>query len=208
MLPIDTVISFFGIAVLLALSPGPDNLFVLTLSALRGPKAGLWVVLGLCSGLVVHTMAVAWGVAALFAASATAFTLLKLVGAAYLLYLAWGAWRAPAHTADSPPPAALTPLQAWSRGVVMNLTNPKVILFFLAFLPQFARPENGSIATQTFWLGIIFIVAAWFTFSALALMAGTVGRQLRQSAKAQRWLNRSASIVFAGLAAKLLIAQR
>lgn len=212
LLPLDAAIGFFGIAVLLALSPGPDNLFVITLSALRGVRAGLWVVLGLCSGLIVHTLAVAWGVAALFAASATAFTVLKLLGAAYLLYLAWGAWNAPAHVPDAsgnaPALPAMTPMQAWLRGVVMNLTNPKVILFFLAFLPQFSNPARGSVAVQTFLLGLIFIAAAGLTFSVLALLVGGIGQKLQQSAKAQRWLNRSASVVFVGMAVKLLVSQR
>ncbi|MEZ7828704.1 MAG: LysE family translocator [Brachymonas denitrificans] len=207
----DVAIGFFGIAVLLALSPGPDNLFVITLSALRGVRAGLWVVLGLCSGLIVHTLAVAWGVAALFAASATAFTVLKLLGAAYLLYLAWGAWNAPASVVDDsggPSVPDMTPMQAWLRGVIMNLTNPKVILFFLAFLPQFSNPARGSVAVQTFLLGLIFILAAGLTFSTLALLAGSIGRKLQRSASAQTWLNRSASVVFAGLALKLLVSQR
>ena len=207
----DVAIGFFGIAVLLALSPGPDNLFVITLSALRGVRAGLWVVLGLCSGLIVHTLAVAWGVAALFAASATAFTVLKLLGAAYLLYLAWGAWNAPASVVDDsggPSVPDMTPMQAWLRGVIMNLTNPKVILFFLAFLPQFSNPARGSVAVQTFLLGLIFILAAGLTFSSLALLAGSIGRKLQRSASAQTWLNRSASVVFAGLALKLLVSQR
>lgn len=207
----DVAIGFFGIAVLLALSPGPDNLFVITLSALRGVRAGLWVVLGLCSGLIVHTLAVAWGVAALFAASATAFTVLKLLGAAYLLYLAWGAWNAPASVVDDsggPSVPDMTPMQAWLRSVIMNLTNPKVILFFLAFLPQFSNPARGSVAVQTFLLGLIFILAAGLTFSTLALLAGSIGRKLQRSASAQTWLNRSASVVFAGLALKLLVSQR
>ena len=207
----DVAIGFFGIAVLLALSPGPDNLFVITLSALRGVRAGLWVVLGLCSGLIVHTLAVAWGVAALFAASATAFTVLKLLGAAYLLYLAWGAWNAPASVVDDsggPSVPDMTPMQAWLRGVIMNLTNPKVILFFLAFLPQFSNPARGSVAVQTFLLGLIFILAAGLTFSTLALLAGSIGRKLQRSASAQTWLDRSASVVFAGLALKLLVSQR
>lgn len=207
----DVAIGFFGIAVLLALSPGPDNLFVITLSALRGVRAGLWVVLGLCSGLIVHTLAVAWGVAALFAASATAFTVLKLLGAAYLLYLAWGAWNAPASVVDDsggPSVPDMTPMQAWLRGVIMNLTNPKVILFFLAFLPQFSNPARGSVAVQTFLLGLIFILAAGLTFSTLALLAGSIGRKLQRSASAQTCLNRSASVVFAGLALKLLVSQR
>ncbi|MEE1653098.1 LysE family translocator [Brachymonas sp. G13] len=208
MLPLETALSFFGIAVLLSLSPGPDNVFVMTLSALRGVRAGLWVVLGLCSGLIVHTLAVAFGVAALLAASSTAFTVLKLLGAAYLLYLAWGAWNAPAMTADSPVPPPMTPLQAWMRGVLMNLSNPKVVLFFLAFLPQFADPKHGSVALQTVWLGLLFILAAWLTFSALAMLAGSAGQRLRESARAQRWLNRGASLVFAGMAIKLLLSQR
>lgn len=208
MLPLETALSFFGIAVLLSLSPGPDNVFVITLSALRGVRAGLWVVLGLCSGLIVHTLAVAFGVAALLAASSTAFTVLKLLGAAYLLYLAWGAWNAPAMTADSPVPPPMTPLQAWMRGVLMNLSNPKVVLFFLAFLPQFADPKHGSVALQTVWLGLLFILAAWLTFSALAMLAGSAGQRLRESARAQRWLNRGASLVFAGMAIKLLLSQR
>lgn len=211
LLPPDVAIGFFGIAVLLALSPGPDNLFVITLSALRGVRAGLWVVLGLCSGLIVHTLAVAWGVAALFAASATAFTVLKLLGAAYLLYLAWGAWNALASVVDDsggPSVPDMTPMQAWLRGVIMNLTNPKVILFFLAFLPQFSNPARGSVAVQTFLLGLIFILAAGLTFSTLALLAGSIGRKLQRSASAQTWLNRSASVVFAGLALKLLVSQR
>ena len=86
---LQTTLGFFLVSALLALSPGPDNVFVLVQSALRGPRAGLLVVLGLCSGLVVHTAAVALGLAALFAASAAAFTALKWIGAAYLLYLAW-----------------------------------------------------------------------------------------------------------------------
>ena len=95
MLPLDNLIAFFGIAVLLALTPGPDNLFVLMQSAIWGRKAGMFVVLGLATGILGHTMAVAIGLAAVFAASPMAFTALKLAGAAYLLYLAWQILRAP-----------------------------------------------------------------------------------------------------------------
>ena len=111
---LQTALSFLGVAFLLSLSPGPDNLFVITLSALRGARAGLWVVLGLCSGLVVHTLTVALGVGALLAASPVAFTTLKVIGALYLLYLAWGAWRASPATGKTQHPAMpdFTPLQA------------------------------------------------------------------------------------------------
>ena len=136
---LQTALSFLGVAFLLSLSPGPDNLFVITLSALRGARAGLWVVLGLCSGLVVHTLTVALGVGALLAASPVAFTTLKVIGALYLLYLAWGAWRASPATGKTQHPAMpdFTPLQAWRRGVLMNVTNPKVMVFFLALFDIF-----------------------------------------------------------------------
>ena len=139
-------LAFFPVALLLALSPGPDNLFVLVQSATGGRRAGFAVVAGLMLGVMVHTLAVALGLAAVFAASATAFTVLKLLGAAYLLYLAWGAWRAPAMlvASDAGAPAHPPPWpRLMARGVVMNLTNPKVVLFFLALLPQFVQPGQG-----------------------------------------------------------------
>ena len=97
---IETLVAFFGVSVLLALTPGPDNLFVLLQSAQRGWRAGMCVVLGLCLGLIGHTAAVALGLAAVFAASTLAFTVLKLLGAAYLAWLAWGALRAPVSQVD------------------------------------------------------------------------------------------------------------
>src|SRR5665647_1890570 len=148
MLTIDTTLTFLGLSILLSLSPGPDNVFVLMQSATHGRKAGLLVTLGLCTGLLGHTAAVALGLAAILAASATAFTLLKLAGAAYLVYLAWGALRAPVgHLASGSVPT-LQPWRMYRRGVVMNLTNPKVGIFFLAFLPQFVRPEGGPVTLQ------------------------------------------------------------
>ena len=105
MLDAASLWSFLGIAVLLGLTPGPDNLFVLMQSAQRGWQVGLYVVLGLCLGLVVHTAAVALGLAALLATSSMAFTVLKLLGAAYLLYLAWGAWNAPVEALAAMPSA-------------------------------------------------------------------------------------------------------
>ncbi len=109
---IDTLIAFFGVAVLLALSPGPDNLFVLVQSAQRGWRLGMCVVVGLCLGILVHTTAVALGLAAVLAASSTAFTVLKWCGAAYLAWLAWGALRAPSQVSDTPVgSSAAQPLQ-------------------------------------------------------------------------------------------------
>lgn len=208
MLTPEVALSFFSIAVLLALSPGPDNLFVLMQSAMWGRAAGLWVVLGLCTGVLGHTIAVSVGLAAVFAASATAFTAVKLAGAAYLLYLAWGALRAGAGRLSGEKPPRQTGGQLYRRGVFMSLTNPKVTVFFLAFLPQFASPARGSIGMQMLMLGILFMLAALLVFSAIAVFSGAVGERLQRSPAAQIWLNRIAGIVFIGLALKLLDSQR
>ncbi|MCD6527236.1 MAG: LysE family translocator [Desulfuromonas sp.] len=203
-----TLLTFITASTLLALAPGPDNLFVLTQSALHGRKAGLMITLGLCSGLVGHTLAVALGIAVLFQASALAFTALKLVGASYLLYLAWQAFRASGTrlALKSTPPLKLSRL--YRRGIVMNLTNPKVSIFFLAFLPQFADPQRGNIAIQLTLLGGLFILTTVVIFGAIALLAGQLGHWFGQSPRCQQWLNRSAAMVFVALAVKLACAER
>lgn len=205
---LDTSLTFLGLSVLLSLSPGPDNVFVLMQSATHGRKAGLLVTLGLCTGLLGHTAAVALGLAAILAASATAFTLLKLAGAGYLLYLAWAAFRAPVGQWAL---GAAPPLQPWRmvrRGVVMNLSNPKVGIFFLAFLPQFVRPEAGPVALQVAALGGMFILATLLVFGGLAWFAGLVGVWFQRSMRAQRALNWSAAAIFVGLAAHLAWSER
>ncbi|PLY04397.1 MAG: threonine transporter RhtB [Desulfuromonas sp.] len=207
MIPIESIITFVIASALLCLAPGPDNIFVLTQSALYGRRSGVMVTLGLCSGLIVHTAAVAFGVAALLMASAAAFTALKVIGALYLLYLAWGAFRAPAGSMDGPRSTLRSSGELYRRGIFMNITNPKVSIFFLAFLPQFAAPENGPIAPQIFLLGAFFIVLTLVIFSAIALLAGTLGDWLNRSPRVQLWLNRIAGTIFTGLALKLLTAR-
>ena len=199
---------FIAASVALALAPGPDNVFVLTQSALHGRRAGLLVTLGLCTGLVAHTAAVALGAAAVLATSALAFAALKLAGAAYLLYLAVGAFRAGAE----PLPAGGTPARdAWRlyrRGIVMNVTNPKVAIFFLAFLPQFTDPERGGVAAQVMLYGALFIASALAVFSAIAWGAGLIGGWLRRTPRAQVIMNRVAGAVFVALAIRLATATR
>jgi len=139
---LETLLTFFAASVLLALAPGPDNIFVLTQSTLRGKTAGLSVTLGLCTGLIVHTTAVALGLATIFAASALAFTVLKLCGATYLLWLAWQAFRAASTEITAAAGDQLTVWQLYRRGILMNITNPKVSIFFLAFLPSSPTPPE------------------------------------------------------------------
>ncbi len=208
MLAIDTIGVFFLASVLLGLAPGPDNIYVLTQSAIHGHRAGLLVVLGLCTGLLVHTSAVALGVAALFHTSALAFNLLKWLGGGYLLYLAWQAFRASSASLGTAAVPRLRPGQLYRRGVLMNVTNPKVSLFFLAFLPQFTDPALGSLAWQTAQLGGLFIVATLLVFGGISLLAGALGDWLGRSPGALRWMNRITGVILGGLALRLLVQER
>ncbi|MDA8404487.1 MAG: LysE family translocator [Desulfobacteraceae bacterium] len=195
-------------SVLLALAPGPDNIFVLTQSAMHGKASGFVVTLGLCTGLLVHTTAVAFGVAVIFQASALAFTVLKLVGAGYLLYLAWQAFRASATAIKAGANGRLKFGKLYQRGIIMNVTNPKVSIFFLAFLPQFADPARGALTLQLICLGGVFIAATVVVFGGIAWMAGSLGQWLIKNEKAQTIMNRVAGAVFVGLALKLATTSR
>jgi threonine/homoserine/homoserine lactone efflux protein len=208
MIPLDFLSVFFTASLLLALAPGPDNMFVLTQAAIRGWRAGLAITVGLCTGLLVHTAAVAFGVAAIFQASTVAFTGLKLIGAAYLLYLAWQAFRAPVESLELTTKSAMPLFPLYRRGIVMNITNPKVSIFFLAFLPQFADPSRGPLAIQMIILGIVFMIAAVLVFTFISVMAGTIGSRLRSRPSVQIYMNKIAGVIFVGLAVKLAFAKR
>ncbi len=208
MISLDTALAFFTLSLILGFAPGPDNIFVLMQSATEGRRAGMVVVLGLCAGLVVHTLAIALGLAAVFASSATAFTVLKIVGAAYLVYLAWGAFRAPTGDLTGQPLRQRSMGRLFVRGLVMNLTNPKVVFFFLALLPQFVQPGRGSVSLQLMALGGIFIAATLLSFGSITVFAAAVSARLKRSPQAQRVLNWVAGTVFLGMAARLAISER
>ena len=208
MIPLETIVLFFAASVALGLSPGPDNIFVLTQSALYGRKAGILVTLGLCTGLLAHTAAVSLGVAAIFQSSALAFNFLKWIGATYLVYLAAQAFRAGPTNLDEDGNQDLSWQQLYARGIIMNITNPKVAIFFLAFLPQFADPELGSLTIQIVVFGALFIIATFIVFGGIAWFAGFLGDWLKRTAKAQIILNRVAGTIFVALALRLAISER
>jgi threonine/homoserine/homoserine lactone efflux protein len=209
MLPIETLATFLTAAVVLALVPGPDNVFVLTQSAVQGKGAGLAVVMGLCTGLIGHSTAVALGVAAIFQTSALAFTVLKYIGAAYLVYLAWQMFRAPVENIGEASGGIATDYgKLYLRGIIMNVTNPKVSIFFLAFLPQFTDPERGSVTIQILLLGGVFIGATIIVFGGIAVLAGFLGEWLNRSPRVLMVLNKLAGTIFLGLALKLATTQR
>ena len=204
MLPIETLLAFFSAALLLALVPGPDNIFVLTQSIFQGKKSGIMVMFGLCTGLIFHTLAVTLGVAVIFQTSAIAFTILKIIGAGYLLYLAWQIFKAPSEKIDTKNNRIIDYKKLYYRGIIMNITNPKVSIFFLAFLLQFTNPNLGSIPLQMLLLGILFLIAALLVFSLIALYCAKLGKIINKSDKSQKILNKLVSLVFVALAIKLI----
>lgn len=204
----ETLLTFFTASLLVSLVPGPDNIFVLAQSAIHGRHAGLLVVLGLCTGLIVHTVAVAFGVAVIFQTSLVAFSVLKIFGACYLVYLAWRSFRSSGKDVQSESEGEVNPLGLYRRGVIMNITNPKVSIFFLAFIPQFADPSRGSVSPQILLFGCLFILSTLCVFGSIALLAGTLGHWFSSSSRAQKSLNRIAGVVFLGLALKLVTTER
>lgn len=176
MLPeLNVLIPFLIASIGLTLLPGPDNLFVLSLSVVNGAKTGIPTALGMAAGNFVHTTAVALGLSALVLASPVAFTVIKAFGVAYLLYLAWQSWHHPLHISLQNAQSGYgtqSSIKLFRRGVLMNILNPKVALFFLAFFPQFIDQSSEYKALQIFILGTLFVIQAAIIFSAIALAAG------------------------------------
>lgn len=176
---------FIPTAVLILLIPGPAVLYVVTRSVGQGRGAGLVSAAGLGLGNMFHVVAAALGLSALVASSAIAFSAVKYVGAAYLIFV--GVRRLLERSDDEAierPPRSLR--RIFTQGVIVNVLNPKVALFFLAFLPQFVDPSRGSVAWQVFWLGLTFALIGVVTDGAYGMIGGTVGRLLRTSTRFRR----------------------
>jgi threonine/homoserine/homoserine lactone efflux protein len=151
-----SVLSFLSAAIILTLMPGPDNLFTLAQSLAKGKNAGIFTTLGLCTGLLVHITAATIGISALIYQSAFAFTVVKYAGAAYLLYLAYKSFKEKDSDFNLKNDDNLNYKSLYKKGVIMNLLNPKVSLFFLAFFPQFINYENGHVSFQMLVYGMLF----------------------------------------------------
>jgi threonine/homoserine/homoserine lactone efflux protein len=192
---VDTQLVFFMASILLALTPGPDNLFVLAQAAQHGKMAGIAVTMGLCTGLLLHTAAVSLGVAAIFQASALAFALLKYIGAAYLLYLGIGYLTSRSGIKLSDQSAALPPWRQVATGFLTLWGNPKALLFFGAFIPQFVDPHYLA-WPQVVVLGLIEIGAAALTDG--GYIALSVGARSLLTGGALIWVNRVAGVILIG----------
>ena len=191
----------------LTIAPGPDNIFVVTQGITRGRKAAIVTALGMCSGVSVHTTAAALGISAIFYSSAMAFNMVKYAGALYLLYLAWKTVRSRSSLtlADG---ATLPAAALFRRGFIMNILNPKVALFFLAFLPQFVTPAAGHLPLQMLLLGGIFMVQAVIIFSLIGWFSGAIGKLLRERPGMAKYFDWLTAGVFASLGIKLALAER
>ena len=204
--------AFLAVAAVVTVSPGPDTLFVVA-SGLRHRAAGaVAAALGIASGSLVHALAAALGISALLAAAPWFFDLLRFAGAAYLAWLGVKALRAalapaPGPADGMPPPAAASPLQVYRQAVVTNLLKPKVIVFYLALLPQFAAPALGAVGLQIFLLGCIHAALGAVWLSAIGIGSGAAAGWLARRAFA-RWLDGIAGVFFIGLALRLALGGR
>ena len=201
-LSIETIIAFVTASVVLSLVPGPDNLFVMSHSALKGWRIGFYITLGLCTGLIGHTVLVAIGVSVIFQTSAIAFNGLKIIGACYLIYLAWLSVQNKELNLGGTDKNS-TNRSYYFTGVIMNLTNPKVALFFLVFLPQFVNTSNDNITIQIFLLGLLFILSALCVFTSIAYLASFLEDILKKSKTVNKNLNLLAALIYFTLAINL-----
>jgi len=201
-LSIETIIAFVTASVVLSLVPGPDNLFVMSHSALKGWRIGFYITLGLCTGLIGHTVLVAIGVSVIFQTSAIAFNGLKIIGACYLLYLAWLSVQNKELNLGGTDKNN-TNRSYYFIGVIMNLTNPKVALFFLVFLPQFVNTSNDNVTIQIFLLGLLFILSALCIFTSIAYLASFLEDILKKSKTVNKNLNILAALIYFALAINL-----
>ncbi len=196
-----TLALFAAATLALLLVPGPAVLYIVTRSVAQGRGAGLVSVLGIHLGSVIHVAAAALGISALLAASATAFTAVKYLGAAYLVWLGVRKLMArPGGDGAVEPPLASGTRLFW-EGFVVNVLNPKTAIFFLAFLPQFTDPAQGPVAPQVVLLGMIWIALGVASDGGYALLASALGGRLRRSARARRRLDVTSGVVYLGLGA-------
>ncbi len=194
---------------ILAISPGPDNIFVLTQSLIHGVKAGLFVVLGLCAGCLIHTSLLAFGVSEIIKRSETLFWAIKIFGVIYLLYLAFQVYRSESNIQieDSDTERKGTAKLFWT-GFTMNVLNPKVTIFFLAFFPGFLFSDDLGTVLQFYVLGFVFIGITMLVFGGISLLSGSISASISQNPKAGTLLKWLQIIVFLAIALYLILSDK
>lgn len=209
MLELSNVYLFIAASFLLCLAPGPDNIYVLTQGMTKSKKAAIITTLGLCSGIVIHTIAAALGISVIFKTSEIAFDIVKFAGAAYLLYIAYQAFKHRNAPLDLTVQNSSNELKKlYIKGFFMNVLNPKVSIFFLAFLPQFVSPENGNVPIQMVSLGLIFMALTIIVFSSIGIAGNMLSAKLLEKPSIVKYMNILTSFVLGGLAIKLALSSR
>ena len=209
MLSVEQLFPFLLTAVFLTATPGPDNLMVLSVGASKGRRLGMAFGLGCACGCLSHTVLAALGVSALLAASPVAFMALRVIGGGYLVWLGIGALRSsnslgvPAACDNAAAGPSDSAKRQFFKGVLANAINPKVVLFFLSFLPQFVLPGKGNVPLQMAVLGVVFTLQAAAMFSALGWFAGGIGQWLQRRPRAGLWLDRLSGVIFVGLGLRM-----
>ena len=205
-----TLLAYLATATVLVLLPGPGTAWIVAQTASGGTRRGLVAGLGLETATLIHALAASLGLSALLATSAAAYETLKYLGAAYLVWLGIRAWREPAAPAGADvPPHEATPIRAvYLRSVATGVLNPKVALFFLAFLPQFVHPERGLAWLQFLVLGALLSLIGMCNSLFLAFVTGRIGRSLRGSPRLARWRQRAVGALFVGLGLRLALQSR
>jgi len=203
---LSTLLAFSFTSFLLALMPGPDNLFVITQGVISGKKASVVTTLGLTTGIIIHTSLAILGVSAIFQTSSFAFNFLKFLGVLYLFYLAYQIFK---HRDENiflnRDVKKLSLKKLYVRGFLMNVLNPKVSLFFLAFFPQFVD-KSQNITIQISILGSIFMLITVIVFSSLGILASSITSHLEQSSKVSKIISYITSSIFIILGLKLAFA--
>lgn len=198
-------LAFMIAAFMVCLAPGPDIMLTLFQSALYGFKTGFAITLGLCSGLFIHTTIVVLGVAVLFSQYPIAYDILLWFGFFYLLYLAWVTWNTQPNAANSNSKTRMTYWKFYIRGFIMNVSNPKISIFFLAFLPQFTDKTGENTGVQLSILGLIFIIIAMCVFSSVALGASHIGALFERKPHVLSIMHKVTSGCFVIVALQLLV---
>ncbi|MBO3099929.1 LysE family translocator [Gelidibacter pelagius] len=203
---IETLLSFSVATLALAIAPGPDNIYVLTQSLVNGTKSGIATTAGLISGCIVHTTLLAFGISAIITTSEELFYGIKVLGACYLLYLAYTVYKSDDQISWSEDAPRKSYLQLFKTGVIMNLVNPKVMIFFLAFFPGFLWDKDGNTVVQFYILGITFMVVSFLIFSSVALLAGRISEFILKRKGVGVFLKWLQIVVFVGIALYIIAA--
>jgi len=204
-LNIEVLISFVIASIALAFSPGPDNIYVLTQSIVNGKKAGLATVAGLVSGCIVHTTLLAFGVSAIIKESESLFFTIKLFGAVYLVYLAYKVFKSDASIALSEENIKKkSSNQLLKQGFMMNVLNPKVSIFFLAFFPGFLFSNSLNTVVQFYVLGLLFMLVSFLVFAMIAILAGAISNYIKKHKNVGLYLKWTQIVVFVGIAIFIL----